>query len=134
MGRRFNEFKAGMVEGLKSWPYIICFSLGFLGGGTFVGAFNHLYNSSPKTEEALEQRTDFNEEFCRDVKESYREIIKSQYESARAADGIEKGLQELERRLDHMGGEYRGTPGLPGKTGIGDFFDGKEKEEEKKKD
>lgn len=63
------------------------------------------------------------------MKNNYREITKSLYESTRLANEIEKSIQESKRETKGMIVEgLKGTGGPPSKTGINDFFDGQEKE------
>ncbi|MBW2986056.1 hypothetical protein KY333_01670 [Candidatus Woesearchaeota archaeon] len=100
-----------------------CISLGLFAGRE-IGIYNSNNNQKPQV---VYHQTLPKEETNEEVRQSLRDTISAQYESAKAADGIKKGLQELGEKISEMSGNYEGTPGLPGKTGISDLFDGPKK-------
>lgn len=56
--------------------------------------------------------------------ESTRQTMQSLYGAHKAAAEIREGLEQIKKTAEEMRGHYEGTPGLPGKTGIGDLFPG----------
>lgn len=101
----------------------VCLSLGLFAGRE-IGVFNSRQNQQVKTNSALEQKIGPNEELYKGMKDSYREITESLYESTRLASEIEKSIQESEKETKSMMIRgFKGSPGSPSGAGFGDLFD-----------
>ncbi len=55
---------------------------------------------------------------------AFRSISESLFGAHGAAKTIKEGVEQIGKGISGMAGGYEGTPGLPGKTGIGDLFEG----------
>lgn len=112
-----NRRRLKMNNAIK---YIICagasLALGF-GSGYFFKAEQDKIACKSKAAQ-------FEADSIQYANNSFRQISSDLYSAHKSADEIHKSLENISKGMDDMRGSYEGSPGLPGKTGIGDLFPG----------
>jgi hypothetical protein len=70
----------------------------------------------------MQKQARFEANAIHSTSEGYKKITGELYDAQKAASDLDKSLDKLRNTIKGMGGNYRGGPGRPGDSGIGDLF------------
>jgi len=101
----------------KAIKYIICTGaslvIGFGAGYLFKGAEDNM---------PMQKQARFEANAIQNTSENYKKITGDLYDAQKAASDLDKSLDRLRKTINGMGGNYRGSPGRPGDSGVGNLF------------